>query len=132
MQPIVESTSTRVLIIEDDADLRESLETALTEAGFTVDTADNAEHGLERVMSKKPDVIILDIITSSIHGVAFMQRLRGLPEGQNDSRVVVLTNLEAPHIREKIEQHDISAFLINANTSLEDIVHTVRGSLAMN
>ncbi|HMA77871.1 MAG TPA: response regulator [Candidatus Paceibacterota bacterium] len=130
MQPIVKPGKPYILVIEDNEDMREALETALTEAEFDVVTADTTERGLERFTDKQPDAILLDIITGSMHGSLFLRRLRELPAGK-DCPVIVLTNLEDDHIKQMMHEYDIFAYLIKANTPLNDIVETVRGSLVM-
>jgi two-component system OmpR family response regulator len=130
MQPIVQREKPHILVIEDNPDLRESLETALLEAGFDVATADTTERGLERFVDYKPDAILLDIITGSMHGSLFLRRLREMPAGPG-CPVVVLTNLEDDQIKAKMHEYDIAAYLIKANTPLKDIVETVRGCLVM-
>ncbi|MFG1465085.1 response regulator transcription factor [Xanthobacter sp. DSM 24535] len=65
-----------VLIIEDDGDLRDSLETYLTGAGFKVRGIRDARH-LEREMASRPaDVIILDVNLPGLSGFETAEKLR--------------------------------------------------------
>jgi len=52
----------KLLIIDDDPDVRDSLKVILESHGFIVDTASNKNDGLKLFSSKKPDLIILDIM----------------------------------------------------------------------
>lgn len=121
----------KVLIIEDDADLRETLLTKLSGDGFLVRTAETAELGLKMVLEDKPDVILLDIMTHSMHGSAFIKRLRDLPQGQNDSKVIVLTNLDSELSRKKLMESGALEYLIKSETPLEKVSATIKNVLAM-
>lgn len=54
--------SPRLLIIDDDQDILDSLQVILQSKGFRVDTASNKQEGLNVYTSKKPDLLILDIM----------------------------------------------------------------------
>jgi len=52
----------KVLIVDDDADFRETCRIPLEAAGLQVAEADNADAGLAKVRAEKPDVVILDVL----------------------------------------------------------------------
>lgn len=114
-----------ILIIEDEQDLREAVQARLISEGYIVKTTENTEQGLRMVTENKPDLILLDMLTHSIHGALFLQRLRQLPEGQNDSKVVILTNLDNDITRDKVEPFGIEDYLVKAETSLDQIATKV-------
>lgn len=119
-----------ILIIEDEKDLREALETALNEEGYDIESCETSAEGLERVTQKKPDLILLDIMTHSLHGVSFLQKLRALPTGHNDSKVIVLTNLDTDITREQIATYTVDDYIIKAHASLQEIVRIAKETLA--
>jgi two-component system alkaline phosphatase synthesis response regulator PhoP len=119
-----------ILIIEDEQDLREAVQARLISEGYIVKTTENTEQGLRMVTENKPDLILLDMLTHSIHGALFLQRLRQLPEGQNDSKVVILTNLDNDITRDKVEPFGIEDYLVKAETSLDQIATKVATILA--
>lgn len=120
----------RILIIEDEMDLREALQTKLVHEGYRVDTAETAELGLKAVLCAKPDLIFLDVMTHSLHASAFLERLRSLPEGSNDSKVIVLTNLDNEVTRQKVMVFGIEDYLVKAKVSLEEIAQRAKEILA--
>lgn len=67
----------RILVIEDDADIRSICEHIFTWAGHHVAAALDGAHGLELVESFEPDVIALDIMMPGIDGLAVLAALRG-------------------------------------------------------
>jgi DNA-binding response OmpR family regulator len=68
--------STRVLIIDDEADVRAYLETLLRENGFETAVASDGDSGFDLAKSFRPEVITLDIIMPRETGVKFYRKLR--------------------------------------------------------
>ncbi len=66
----------RVLVVEDEIDLQESLAQAFREDGYAVDTASNGEDGLYKAKVWEYDVIILDWMLPKLNGLEFLRRLR--------------------------------------------------------
>ncbi len=67
----------RILVIEDELDLRDLLTYNLTAAGFTVQAAENGTGGLEAVRRFAPDVVLLDLMLPDIPGTEVCRRIRG-------------------------------------------------------
>jgi DNA-binding response OmpR family regulator len=67
----------RILVIEDDADIRSICEHIFTWAGHQVAVALDGAQGLELVESFEPDVIALDIMMPGIDGFSVLAALRG-------------------------------------------------------
>jgi two-component system, OmpR family, response regulator PhoP len=66
----------RVLVVEDEVSLRETLKTRLTEAGFTVDVAQDGEEGLFAGKEYPLDVAIIDLGLPKLAGMEVIRRLR--------------------------------------------------------
>ena len=66
----------RVLVVEDEAALRETLTARLTEAGFTVDVAQDGEEGLFAGREYPLDVAIIDLGLPKLTGLEVIRRLR--------------------------------------------------------
>jgi two-component system, OmpR family, response regulator PhoP len=66
----------RVLVVEDEVSLRETLKTRLTEAGFTVDVAEDGEEGLFQGKEYPLDVAIIDLGLPKLTGLEVIRRLR--------------------------------------------------------
>lgn len=66
-----------LLIIEDDKNIQKFLYLNLTEAGFKVLQAFNGKEGLEKAVSQKPDLIILDINLPGLNGMDVCRELKG-------------------------------------------------------
>lgn len=66
----------RVLVVEDEAALRETLKTRLTEAGFTVDVAQDGEEGLFAGREYPLDVALIDLGLPKLAGLEVIRQLR--------------------------------------------------------
>jgi two-component system response regulator MprA len=78
----------RVLVVDDDPDVRDSLRRSLTFEGYTVTTAADGEQALDSVAAACPDIVVLDLQMPLLDGLATCRRLR---EQGNDVPVLMLT-----------------------------------------
>ncbi|MGP3949761.1 response regulator transcription factor [Streptomyces sp. 7N604] len=81
----------RVLVVDDDAAIRRSLERGLRLRGFSVALADGGHPALSSVRTLPPDVIVLDISMPDLSGIEVCRRLR---EDGNDVPVLMLSALD--------------------------------------
>jgi DNA-binding response OmpR family regulator len=90
-------TRKRVLVVEDEPDLRRTLDRVLTVAGFTVLLAADGRTGLRAVHAEKPDALVLDIGLPGLDGWQVLARVRDL----SDVPVLLLTahGAEAEKVR---------------------------------
>ena len=68
--------ATRLLVVDDDRAVRESLRRALTLEGYEVDLAEDGADGLARVAGASPDAIVLDVAMPVVDGIEMCRRLR--------------------------------------------------------
>lgn len=66
----------RVLLVEDDEELRELLARYLTNQGFTVREAENGRDGLALALGQNCDIVVLDIMLPDISGLEVLRELR--------------------------------------------------------
>jgi CheY-like chemotaxis protein len=69
----------RILIAEDNADLRAVLVDALTDVGYEVDEVTNGAEALARAEQWLPDAILLDLMMPTMDGAAFLRARRDRP-----------------------------------------------------
>lgn len=69
-----------ILIIEDEKDMANLVSQVLKREGYTVDTANDGEEGLNKVLNTKPDMVILDIALPKLDGRDLLSRIK-----KNDS-----------------------------------------------
>lgn len=119
----------RILIIDDEPDIVRTLQDRLEMNGYSVITATNGTEGLEKAVSEKPDIILLDVIMPEMDGLEMLEALRKHPEGKNVA-VVMLTARSQPQdiARAKasgiddyiVKPFDLSSLLEKIETVLEN------------
>jgi len=74
--PLLSSFLLRLLVVEDEPDLRSAIVQALVEEGFAVDQAGDGEDGLYKALSWEYDVVVLDLMLPGKSGWDVLQELR--------------------------------------------------------
>lgn len=69
-------TSTRLLVIEDEAPIRKFLRAALADADYVLDEAETGTQGLRLAASNPPEAVILDLGLPDLDGLEVLKRLR--------------------------------------------------------
>ncbi len=65
-----------ILVVEDEDAVREMTAFSLTQAGFQIDSASNAQQAISRVANHRPDLILLDWMLPDISGIELARRLK--------------------------------------------------------
>jgi DNA-binding response OmpR family regulator len=78
----------RVLVVDDEPDVREVLAEYLASKGFEVDRVSSGEEALEHVRESGPEIVLLDITMPGLSGV---ETLRGIRALSADTRVIMVS-----------------------------------------
>lgn len=123
----------RILIVDDDEKICKLFEISLGEEGIDVDYLLNGNDALEKIKSKKYDVIFLDYIMPEIDGIQLLKMIR---EFNKDIPVVMITGTLRDDKLEKAKEYGAHALLIKPiKTSrildvIRDITKVKKGSRA--
>ncbi|HOT97134.1 MAG TPA: response regulator [bacterium] len=89
--------SKKILLIDDDVDIVEFNRVLLTKAGYTVCTAYSGSEGLEMALDEKPDLVILDVMMSSVgEGFEVARQIRK-NETIRHTPILMLTGVNREH-----------------------------------
>ena len=116
----------RVLIIDDDRNLRRMLRSLLEEDGYAVDEADGGEDGIHRAAASEPDVILLDLVMPpGPDGLAVLERLHAAqPE------IVVVMMSGKGTVADAVRATKLGAFqFLEKPLSPEGVFTTVRAAV---
>ncbi len=123
--------SKKILVVDDEKDLREAIATALSHEGFTVVTAVDGEEGLARALAEKPDLIFLDMMMPKLDGIGALKLLRQDPWGK-DVKIIVLTLLDDMDKMAEAVEYGASEYVMKTDISLSGIVEKAKERLGMN
>ncbi len=120
----------KILIVEDEEDIREALVDELRSAGFETLEGKNGKDGLEVALREHPDLILLDIVMPVMDGMTMMKTLRKDSWGKQAS-IILLTNLSAnDKIIEGIVEDEPLYYLVKSDWKISDVVTQIREKLS--
>lgn len=115
----------KILIVEDDPIIRQTVEYALRRAGFETLAAADGIEGLQLAIGQLPDLILLDLMLPGIDGYAFAEQLRAKDK---DVAIIMVTALDQE--RDKVRGLDSGADdYITKPFSVEELLARVRANL---
>lgn len=116
----------KILVVEDDKDLRDFYCELLVSEGYTVSSAENGQLGLDAVIAQKPDLVLLDLMMPVMDGKTMLHNMRQ-QNGLKYTPVIVLTNAgDADSIRQTKTFDNANEFLIKANITPDVLLQKIR------
>ena len=114
----------KIMVVEDDASLREIYSIRITAEGYDVVSAGDGEEALAVAVREKPDLILSDVMMPKISGFDMLDILRSTPETAN-IKVVMMTALSAEDQRQRGERLGANRYLVKSQVGIEDVVNTI-------
>lgn len=121
MKPITPT----ILIVEDEAAIREMYNFKFSKSGFKVHTANDGQQGLAACQKYKPDLVLLDIKMPVMSGDEMLEKLRKTDWGAG-TRVIILTNIsrdEAPHTLRMLH---VDRYIVKAHHTPAQVLDIVK------
>jgi DNA-binding response OmpR family regulator len=69
-------SQTKILIVDDDPDIRDAVSTILEAHSYQVVTANNGEEGLKKLKEERPDLMILDLLMPKLDGFGVLKEIQ--------------------------------------------------------
>lgn len=114
----------KIMVVEDDASLREIYSIRITAEGYEVVSAGDGEEALAVAVREKPDLILSDVMMPKISGFDMLDILRSTPETTN-IKVVMMTALSSDDQRRRGEQLGADRYLVKSQVGIEDVINTI-------
>jgi DNA-binding response OmpR family regulator len=118
----------KILFIEDERALQQTFQDFLKKEGYEVFSAFGGQEGLETAFSKKPDLILLDLILPQKNGFEVLEELKKKEETK-DIPVIILTHLEEMQDVQKAIELGAKSYLVKANYSLKEVAEKIKKAL---
>lgn len=118
----------RILLVEDEPELRRSLESILLREGYEVHTAEDGVEALESVSRMLPDAIVSDVMMPRKDGVEMLRALRDNLWGCAVP-VIFYTNYPCGQLRPAIEKLSAFVCLPKAGSTLSELLSALETCL---
>jgi len=119
------SKKQKILMIEEDYFLRKIYKNKLTSIGFEFIEATNGEEGLNKLISEKPDLVLLDLILPKKNGFDVLIEIRKNKELKN-TLVIILSVLSQKSDIKRGLDFGAQEYLVKSEMSLSDVVDKVK------
>lgn len=117
-------TKKKILVVDDDENLRTVLLDKLEAAGLSGTGAANGEEGLKQALALHPDVILLDVMMPKMNGWQTLEALRADAWGKT-ARVVMLTSMDDANDVAKALSKGVHEYFAKTKFSPDDLVKLV-------
>jgi two-component system, OmpR family, response regulator ResD len=121
--------TTKIAIIEDDQAISQMYRIKFEAEGYTVETADNGELGLELVENMRPNIVLLDLMMPVMTGEEMLGKLRATDWGK-DIKVIILTNRGEQEIPPEVKKLGVTAIILKADMTPRQVAELVKNKLA--
>lgn len=111
----------KILLVEDDNNLREIYEARLQAEGYEIVTAPDGETALVVAKKELPDLVVSDVMMPRISGFEMLDILRNT-EGLKHVKVIMLTALGQAEDKTRADSLGADKYLVKSQVTLEDIV----------
>jgi len=120
----------KILIIEDDQDVRELYAEVLRDEGFEIEEAVDGQAGLAKILQNGYDLILLDIMLPKFDGLEVLKTIKQKAEVKGIP-VILLTNLGREAIIKEGFSLGADGYLIKSEPTHEEIVSEVKKFLGI-
>ncbi|MFH1383075.1 MAG: response regulator [Chloroflexota bacterium] len=115
----------RILLVEDEVAVRESLRDWLTEDGYEVDVAENGQEALEKIKGKEFGMLVLDLKLPGMDGLQVFEHAKEL---KPKTKGVIITAYPSKDTQEKAKRLGLFEYLVKP-FKVEDLEKIVDGAL---
>lgn len=119
----------RIIIVEDDAVLRDVLTEKLVKSGYEVDSAEDGIVAMEKIHAVKPDCVLLDILMPRKNGIEVLEDMHADPE-LRDIPVIIISNSGQPVEIKRAQELGAREFLIKAVFDPNEVLQKVENVLS--
>jgi len=114
----------KILLVDDDAFLRDMYATKFTELNFVIDVAETAESALSKLREQNYDVILVDMIMPGMTGVELLKQVRTENIGGNPV-CIMLSNQSEPEDKEAALKAGAVGYIVKAELIPSEVVDAV-------
>ncbi len=119
----------KVLIVEDDTDIRTAYVFALNQAGFEVLQAPEGSVAMQLFENERPDVILLDMLMPGMSGLDFLRETKAATRFPG-TKIIALSNIDTPRVVEEAKELGATDYHVKVDMTPRQMVELVQHYLA--
>jgi CheY-like chemotaxis protein len=110
----------KLLVVEDDAFIRDITTVKLTEHGYDVTAVENGAHALEAMEKEAPEVLLLDLDLPDVTGLQVLTAMKESISLKNVP-VIVFSNSDDQEMQKKVTEKGIAGYFVKASTEYSEL-----------
>lgn len=114
----------KILVVEDEQDLRDTYDLILSTEPYVVSTATNGKIALELCAQKTFDLILLDLMMPVMNGVQFLEKFK--MADHLDTKIVIISNLSNGDMLTQALKHGAVKSVVKADLTPKQLINLVR------
>lgn len=117
----------KILLVEDNLELRNLYEIFLKQHGYEVALAADGDEGLAAAKEYKPDLVFLDVMMPKKNGFEVLKLLRHDPQYHcTKAKIIILTNLGDSSKVSREVREDMDGYMIKAEIELQSLLDIIK------
>jgi len=123
-EPDIKYTKASILVVDDNDEIRKTIEAFLKKRGYAVRAANSGEDALLKVRTEKPDIVCLDFRMPGMDGLMALRQIKRLNDAIN---VIMLTSVQDEYIIDEAKKEGASGYLIKPCdlNKLEELIKSI-------
>lgn len=115
----------KILIVDDDQDLRNIYSQVLKKAGYEVDTAKDGTEGYSKIMQGGYDVVLLDVVMVDVDGLSILKRIYEKKKEAQQTQssdsfiyngpIIILSQVDQPQIIDSAYTYGAKGYILKSN-----------------
>ncbi|HPV70749.1 MAG TPA: response regulator [Candidatus Magasanikbacteria bacterium] len=123
---MVKKSQSKILIVEDDNFLADIYKTKLELEGYKVLLTSDGEKGLKIIQTKKPDLVLLDVLLPKLDGFAILEIIKKEDSVVKEVPIILLTNLGQKEEVQKGLRLGAADYLIKAHFKPAEVIEKIK------
>ncbi len=124
------NSHSKILLVEDDDDLRQMYSLIFTKAGYDLTTANDGVQGLTAAREGGYQLILLDLMMPKLDGIGFLKELKKDGPKKPNGPIIILSNAGYNKVAEEAMTLGAKGFLLKADYLPADLVREVEKYIA--
>jgi CheY-like chemotaxis protein len=121
------TTVTSILVVEDEAALRDAYELIFNSAGFRTTCVKNGLEALKELKRRTPDVILLDVYMPQMNGQEVLQNID--KDEYPDMKIIVCSNMSDNVLQREVMRSGADKFVLKSSLGPQELIQMVKDIL---